>query len=174
MTSVEADPAAPAPVPFDPVAPPRLEGEVHDIDLVMTEQDMTVATGFVQKVWTFGGTVPGPVIRVKVGDTIRVHLKNPIENQMAHSIDFHTSQVAWNDEMRSIAPGEELRLRVDRGLRRRVDVPLRDVAGAPSHRQRHVRHGHRGARARAFRRSTRSSPSSSPSGTSARRVRSST
>ena len=54
------------------------------------------------------GTVPGPVIRVKVGDTIRVHLKNPIENQMAHSIDFHSSQVAWNDEMRSIAPGEEL------------------------------------------------------------------
>ena len=27
---------------------------------------------------------------------------------MAHSIDFHSSQVAWNDEMRSIAPGEEL------------------------------------------------------------------
>ena len=27
---------------------------------------------------------------------------------MAHSIDFHASQVAWNDEMRSIAPGEEL------------------------------------------------------------------
>ena len=25
-----------------------------------------------------------------------------------HSIDFHASQVAWNDEMRSIAPGEEL------------------------------------------------------------------
>ena len=69
---------------------------------------MTVAEGFVQRVWTFGGTVPGPVIRVKVGDTIRVHLKNPPENQLSHSIDFHASQVAWNDEMRSIAPGEEL------------------------------------------------------------------
>jgi nitrite reductase (NO-forming) len=107
-TSVEADPNAPAPVRFDPVAPPRRSGEVHDIDLVMTEQEMTVAEGFVQKVWTFGGTVPGPVIRVKVGDTIRVHLINPPENQLSHSIDFHSSQVAWNDEMRSIAPGEEL------------------------------------------------------------------
>ena len=68
---------------------------------------MTVAEGFVQKVWTFGGTVPGPVIRVKVGDTIRVHLKNPAENQLSHSIDFHASQVAWNDEMTSIEPGEE-------------------------------------------------------------------
>ena len=42
------------------------------------------------------------------GDTVRIHLKNPIENQLPHSIDFHSSQVAWNDEMRSIAPGEEL------------------------------------------------------------------
>jgi len=106
-TDVAADPNAPAPVRFDPTAPALLPGTVHDIDLVMTEKDMTVAAGFVQKVWTFGGTVPGPVIRVKVGDTIRVHLKNPATNQMAHSIDFHASQVAWNDEMTSIEPGQE-------------------------------------------------------------------
>jgi len=107
-TDVAADPNAPAPVTYDATAPARLKGEVHDIDLVMTEQEMTVAPGFVQKVWTFNGTVPGPVIRVKVGDTIRITLKNPSENQLPHSIDFHSSQVAWNDEMRSIAPGEEL------------------------------------------------------------------
>jgi nitrite reductase (NO-forming) len=106
-TDVAADPNAPAPVTHDAAAPARLEGEVHDIDLVMTEQEMTVAPGFVQKVWTFGGTVPGPVIRVKVGDTVRIHLKNPIENALPHSIDFHSSQVAWNDEMTSILPGEE-------------------------------------------------------------------
>ena len=46
-----------------------------------TRSTMTVAEGFVQAVWTFSGTVPGPVIRVKVGDTIRVHLKNPAEQQ---------------------------------------------------------------------------------------------
>ena len=107
-TDVAADPNAPKPVRYDPTAPKALPGKVHDIDLVMTEQEMTVAEGFVQKVWTFGGTVPGPVIRVHVGDTVRVHLKNPKENQMSHSIDFHASQVAWNDEMRTIMPGEEL------------------------------------------------------------------
>ena len=104
---VAADLNAPAPVTYDATAPARLDGDVHDIDLVITEQEMTVATGFVQKVWTFNGTVPGPVIRVKVGDTIRVHLKNPATNQLPHSIDFHASQVAWNDEMTSINPGEE-------------------------------------------------------------------
>jgi nitrite reductase (NO-forming) len=106
-TTIVADENAPPPVTYDATAPAVLTGVVHDIDLVMTEQPMTVATGFVQTVWTFNGTVPGPVIRVKVGDTIRVHLKNLATNQMSHSIDFHASQVAWNDEMTSIAPGEE-------------------------------------------------------------------
>ena len=27
---------------------------------------------------------------------------------MGHSIDFHASKVAWNDEMRTIQPGESL------------------------------------------------------------------
>ena len=104
---VEPDPNAPDYKPYDATAPALLPGETHDIELVITEEPMTVAPGFVQKVWTFNGTLPGPVIRVKVGDTIRVHLKNPVENQLPHSIDFHASQVAWNDEMTSIKPGEE-------------------------------------------------------------------
>jgi nitrite reductase (NO-forming) len=68
---------------------------------------MTVAKGFVQNVWTFDGTVPGPVIRVKVGDTVRIHLKNLKDSKLPHSVDFHSSLVAWNDEMTSINPGEE-------------------------------------------------------------------
>lgn len=107
ITDVRADQDAPAPVRHEPAAPPLLAGDTHDIDLVMTERTMTVAPGFVQRVWTFGDTVPGPVIRVKVGDTVRIHLKNAPENQMPHSIDFHSSMVAWNDEMTSINPGEE-------------------------------------------------------------------
>jgi nitrite reductase (NO-forming) len=106
-SNVEPDPNAPEYELFDPKAPPLLEGDVHDIDLVMTEEEKTIAPGFVQKVWTFGGNVPGPTIRVKVGDTIRVHLRNPVENQLTHSIDFHASQVAWNDEMTDIPPGGE-------------------------------------------------------------------
>ena len=106
-TDVEKDPNAPAYAVHDPKAPARLEGTTHDVDLVIEEKLMTVADGFVQSVWTFGGTVPGPVIRVQVGDTIRIHLKNPATNKLPHSVDFHSSMVAWNDEMTSINPGEE-------------------------------------------------------------------
>ena len=106
-TEVEADPNAPDYALFDATAPALLEGDVHDIELVIEEKLMTVAPGFAQAVWTFGGTVPGPVIRVKVGDAIRVHLINPATSKLPHSVDFHSSQVAWNDEMTSIDPGEE-------------------------------------------------------------------
>lgn len=119
---VEPDPAAPPYDLRDPRAPQRGEGpgitlipggapgggDLIDVELEMTERMMTVAEGYEQAVWTFGDTVPGPVLRTRVGDTVRVHLINAPENELSHSIDFHASQVAWNDEMRSIAPGEEL------------------------------------------------------------------
>jgi nitrite reductase (NO-forming) len=106
--SIEPDPSAPEYTLHDPVAPSVAEGTVHEVELKVSEREMTVAPGVVQSVWTFEDIVPGPVLRVTVGDTVRVTLKNPDTNQLPHSIDFHASLVAWNDEMRSIDPGEEL------------------------------------------------------------------
>ncbi len=83
-------------------------GDLIEVEMVVEEKLMTIADGYEQMVWTFNGTVPGPVLRAQVGDTIRVHLVNPPESQLSHSIDYHASQVAWNDEMRTIPPGEEL------------------------------------------------------------------
>jgi len=106
-TETQADPNAPPYTLYDATAPAVLPGTTHDITLTVEEKPMTVAPGFVVNVWTFNGTVPGPVIRVTEGDTIRIHLKNPATSKLPHSIDFHASQVAWNDEMTSINPGEE-------------------------------------------------------------------
>jgi nitrite reductase (NO-forming) len=81
-----------------------MPGTVHDIDLPIIETDVTVAKGFVVHAWTFGGTVPGPTIRVHLGDTVRVHLTN--RGSMTHSIDFHASQTAMNHQMVEILPGQ--------------------------------------------------------------------
>ncbi|MBI5815558.1 MAG: nitrite reductase, copper-containing [Nitrospinae bacterium] len=40
--------------------------------------------------WTFGGTVPGPFFRVRVGDTVEFHLKNSADSKNVHSIDLHS------------------------------------------------------------------------------------
>ncbi|MFI5042634.1 MAG: multicopper oxidase domain-containing protein, partial [Acidimicrobiales bacterium] len=98
-----ADPNAPKYTLFDATAPTVMPGTVHDIDFPIIEKDMTVAEGFVVHVWTFGGQVPGPTIRVHLGDTVRVHLTN--QTTMSHSIDFHASQTAMNSQMVEIKPG---------------------------------------------------------------------
>jgi len=119
---IEANPGA-APYELrDPRAPARGEGDgvtlvaggapgggdLIEVEMVIEEKLMTIAEGYEQLVWTFNGEVPGPVLRTRVGDTVRVNLVNPPEASVSHSIDFHASQVAMNDEMRSIAPGETL------------------------------------------------------------------
>jgi nitrite reductase (NO-forming) len=76
------------------------------LTLEATEVEMEVAPGVTQMMWTFGDQVPGPVLRGKVGDTFRITLVN--QGTLGHSIDFHASKVAWNDEMRTIEPGESL------------------------------------------------------------------
>jgi len=40
--------------------------------------------------WTFSGTVPGPFIRARVGDTMEVELTNKDESGMLHNLDFHS------------------------------------------------------------------------------------
>jgi len=91
---------------YDPAAPTVPSGEEHRITLHMTEVAIEVAPGVTQRQWTFGGTVPGTPMRGKVGDRFVVTIVN--DGTIDHSIDFHASKVAWNDEMRSIGPGESL------------------------------------------------------------------
>src|SRR3989338_8020115 len=39
--------------------------------------------------WTFDGTVPGPMVRARVGDVLEVHHRNADEDGLAHNIDIH-------------------------------------------------------------------------------------
>jgi nitrite reductase (NO-forming) len=101
--TVAPDPNAPAYEVFDPIAPAVLPGTVHDLDFPIVDKVMSVGKGYVVHAWTFGGSVPGPTIRVHLGDTVRIHLRNV--SNMSHSIDFHASQTAMNHQMVEIKPG---------------------------------------------------------------------
>jgi len=92
--------------PFDPTLAPAPGGTTHDIEMRAIEKEIEVAPGVTQMMWTFNGTVPGPILRGRIGDLFNVTLIN--DGTIDHSIDFHASKVAWNDEMRSIKPGERL------------------------------------------------------------------
>ena len=56
--------------------------------------------------WTFGGTVPGPTIRVREGDLVRVKVVN--KSPMPHSIDFHSARIPANVAYRAIMPHDSL------------------------------------------------------------------
>ncbi|HEY3312277.1 MAG TPA: copper-containing nitrite reductase [Anaerolineales bacterium] len=59
------------------------------VDLETIEVSGKLADGTTFTYWTFNGKVPGPFLRVRVGDTVEVHLKNSMGSSMMHSVDFH-------------------------------------------------------------------------------------
>lgn len=76
-----------------PEVPPALNragGANVAVELETTEKKGTLADGVEYTFWTFGDTVPGPFIRVKVGDNVTFSLKNSVASKNIHSIDFHS------------------------------------------------------------------------------------
>ena len=57
--------------------------------------------------WSYNGTVPGPMARVRVGDTIQFHLSNHKDNTQPHNIDIHAvNGVHGGAALSAVGPGE--------------------------------------------------------------------
>lgn len=67
------------------------EPQTIRVDLVAVELEGRLAEGTTFGYWTFNGRVPGPMLRVRVGDTLDVHVKNADDSTMVHSVDFHAA-----------------------------------------------------------------------------------
>jgi len=95
--AIGATPDAPAPAVADTIRlatdlpPPiaRRAPATVKIDLVTQEVVGKLADGASFKFWTFNGKVPGPMVRVRVGDTVEVSLKNAADSEHMHNVDFH-------------------------------------------------------------------------------------
>jgi nitrite reductase (NO-forming) len=59
------------------------------VDLETVEVTGKLADGATYRYWTFNQKVPGPFIRVRVGDTVEVRLKNHDDSMVMHNVDFH-------------------------------------------------------------------------------------
>jgi len=59
------------------------------ITLITEEKLGQLANGVTYDFWTFNGTVPGPLIRLRVNQTVEMHIINPPNSTMTHSIDSH-------------------------------------------------------------------------------------
>lgn len=94
--------------PSDPAfLPPLIDGDKLDVNLVLLDRTVEIAPGIRYQAWTFNGTVPGPVIHARVGQTIEVTLVN--RSSMGHSIDFHSALAPPDTAYQTIAPGQQIK-----------------------------------------------------------------
>jgi nitrite reductase (NO-forming) len=59
------------------------------VDLETVEVTGKLTDGATYRYWTFNQKVPGPFVRVRVGDTVEVRLKNHDDSALMHNVDFH-------------------------------------------------------------------------------------
>ena len=81
----------------------------HRLTLTVEEVEREVAPGVTQRLWTYNGQAPGPVLHGRVGDRFVVTLVN--DGTIGHSIDFHAGALAPDRPMRTLEPGQALTYR---------------------------------------------------------------
>ncbi|MFN8639471.1 MAG: copper-containing nitrite reductase [Dehalococcoidia bacterium] len=72
------------PAPIDRTSPTDVKIELEAVDV-----KARLADGVGYTFWTFGGSVPGPMLRVRQDDTVTLTLKNKLGNGAGHNIDLH-------------------------------------------------------------------------------------
>jgi len=82
--------------------------QVVRVDLETVELKGRLDDGTSYAYWTFNGKVPGPFVRVRVGDAVEVHIKNAADSVMMHSVDFHAATgPGGGADFTQVAPGED-------------------------------------------------------------------
>lgn len=90
----------------DATLPPVSDQRTLELTLEAHDTTVEIASGIQYKAYTFGGTVPAPVIHLRQGDTVNFTLAN--KAALGHSIDFHAAQIDWKVNYRTINPNETL------------------------------------------------------------------
>jgi nitrite reductase (NO-forming) len=103
---VAADPTD-IPGPID-----RDEPTTHEITLTYEEVTAEIEPGVTFDFMTFNGQVPGPMVRVRQGDTVDLTVENLSENALPHNVDFHAVYGTGGGSVATTAaPGEENAMR---------------------------------------------------------------
>ncbi|MDP6845977.1 MAG: multicopper oxidase domain-containing protein, partial [Candidatus Nanoarchaeia archaeon] len=81
--------------------------KVVKISLTAKEVSSEIEPGLFYDYWTYEETVPGPLLRVREGDTIELTLKNDESSKNPHSIDLHAvTGPGGGAVLTQVAPGE--------------------------------------------------------------------
>lgn len=98
-----------SPAPVSARLAPREPGRLHHVRMEMRHATVEIASGVKYAAWTFDGKVPGPVLRVRQGDTVAFTLVNKAD--IPHSMDFHAAEIAPDKYYRNLMPGDSIQYR---------------------------------------------------------------
>ena len=87
---------------YDAIVPAVDANPVKQIAWDSSDETMYIAKDVAFSGWTFGGTVPGPLLVVNEGDEVQFSITN--KSAAAHSIDFHAAQTPPNKNYIAVAP----------------------------------------------------------------------
>lgn len=91
------------------VPPPITRTEPAHVELELTAKEVIaeMAPGVFVNYWTYNGTVPGPMFRVREGDTVTLTLHNDVSSIHHHNIDLHAvTGPGGGATVSMVAPGE--------------------------------------------------------------------
>jgi nitrite reductase (NO-forming) len=91
------------------IPPPisRTQSETVKIHLTTKEVLAEMGPGITFNYWTFDGTIPGPFLRVREGDTVELTLENDKTSLHHHNIDLHAvTGPGGGAVVTDVAPGE--------------------------------------------------------------------
>jgi len=98
---IAADPTA-IPDPID-----RSEPKTVSVEMTTKEQVAEIEPGVTYTYMTFGDQIPGPMIRVRRGDTVELTITNEESNSMPHNIDLHAVRgPGGGAEASMVTPGQ--------------------------------------------------------------------
>jgi FtsP/CotA-like multicopper oxidase with cupredoxin domain len=76
---------------------------VREWELIAEEKTIEVAPGVRYDAWAYNGRVPGPTLRAREGERLRIHFTNG--SQHPHTIHFHGIHPAGADGVPGVGPG---------------------------------------------------------------------
>jgi nitrite reductase (NO-forming) len=108
------------PLAYAPEVPKTQEGDTVDVKFDVKHKLFQISNTVSYTAWMFGDAVPGPVLKVRVGQTVRFSMTDRSNDTMSnmamhlnmmpmqHSIDFHAAMVNPENKYKSIQPGETI------------------------------------------------------------------
>jgi nitrite reductase (NO-forming) len=110
------------PLAYAPNVPNLQDGDTVEVKIDVTHKLFTVKNGVSFTGWLFGDSLPGPILRVRVGQTVKFSMTDRSDDSsmmsmgvggqmlrpMPHSVDFHAAMVNPEDKYRTVNPGETI------------------------------------------------------------------